>query len=198
MAIQTKLQIRLIRQTTLFHSLSPVRAALALTSTEGVERSPQLLVTSTEAVERSPQLVVTSPSSPSTEGIERSPQLVVTSQSCPSTQDVERSPQFVVTTPSGPSTEGVERLPQLLITSPSSPSTEGEVIAATIPTTNCNEHQGESSIEQNDRKIQSSWFTTYTWLQLEGGMFFCKSCTKANMTNKFTKGKSANLPKKDD
>ena len=80
--------------------------------------------------------------------------------------------ELVVTSPSGPSTEGVERSPQLLITTPCRPSTEGEVIAATIPTTNCNEHQGESSIEQNDRKIQSSWFTTYTWLQLEGGMFF--------------------------
>ena len=31
-----------------------------------------------------------------------------------------------------------------------------------------------------------------------GWHVFCKSCTKANMTNIFTKGKSADLPKKDD
>ena len=84
-----------------------------------------------------------------------------------------------------------ERSAQLLINRPSSANTEGEVTRATIPTTNCNEHQG-------DRKIQSPWLTTYTWLQLEGGMFFCKSGTNANMTNIFTKGKPADLPKKDD
>ena len=42
-----------------------------------------------------------------------------------------------------------------------------------------------SSNEKNDRKIQSSWFTTYTWLQLEGGMFFFKYCPRAKMINLF-------------
>ena len=39
----------------------------------------------------------------------------------------------------------------------------------------------------------------HIYLAAAGGWHvFCKSCTKANMTNIFTKGKSADLPKKDD
>ena len=127
---------------------------------------------STEGVERSPQLRITTPSGPSTEGVERLPQLLITRPSGPSTEGVERSPQLLITSPSSPSTEAVERSPHFVVTAPSGLSTEGKDITATIPTTNCNEHQDESSIEKNDRKIQSSWFTTYTWLQLESGMFF--------------------------
>ena len=153
------------------------------------ERSAQLLInrpSSASTDERFAQLLINRPSSASTD--ERSAQLLINRPSSASTD--ERSAQLLINRPSSASTD--ERSAQLLINRPSSANTDGEVTTATIPTTNCNEHQG-------DRKIQSSWFTTYTWLQLlEGGMFFCKWCTKANMTNIFTKGKSADLPKKDD
>ena len=98
---------------------------------------------------------------PRSDSDERSAQLLINRPSSANTD--ERSAQLLINRPSSASTD--ERSAQLLINRPSSGSTDGEVTTATIPTTNCNEHQG-------DRKIQSSWFTTYTWLQLEGGTFF--------------------------
>ncbi len=51
----------------------------------------------------------------------------------------------------------------------------------------------------DNRQIQEYWFKEFPWLvyDKERNLFFCQYCTSDQLSNVFTKGRSAEQPRKD-
>ena len=56
------------------------------------------------------------------------------------------------------------------------------------------------SVMLGKNNIKASWFSRFKWLHFDKakGRFFCKLCVSSGRANKFTEGKSADVPKADD